>query len=62
LHQRDAHTLELTIDKSVTLNQVFEKLSAANIEISSLRNKSGRLEELFIQMVGKNNLAKMNQA
>lgn len=62
LHQRDPHTLEVSIDKSVSLNQVFEKLSAANIEISSLRNKSGRLEELFIQMVGKNNTKKANQA
>lgn len=58
LLQRDANTLEVTIDKSVSLNQVFEKLSAADIEISSLRNKSGRLEELFMQMVGKNNSIK----
>ncbi len=55
LRQRDPLTLELTVDKSVSLNQVFEKLSAANIEVDSLRNKSGRLEELFIQMVSKNN-------
>lgn len=54
LHQRDTHTLEISVDKSVSLNHVFEKLTIANLEISSLRNKSSRLEELFIQMVGKN--------
>ena len=55
LKQRDENTLEVTIDKSVSLNHVFVLLDKAGIKISSMRNKSSRLEELFLQMVAKNN-------
>ncbi len=49
----DKYTLEVTIDKSQTLNEVFHQLSAQNIQISSMRNKSNRLEELFMSIVDK---------
>lgn len=55
LQQRDENTLEVTVDKSTSLNQVFNQLGEANIHISSMRNKSSRLEELFLEMVAKNN-------
>jgi len=55
LQQRDENTLEVTIDKSVSLNNMFMLLDKADIKISSMRNKSSRLEELFLQMVAKNN-------
>ncbi len=53
-HLVDAHTLEATLDKQHSINALFEQLSAAGILVSSLRNKSNRLEELFVRMVEKN--------
>jgi ABC-2 type transport system ATP-binding protein len=53
LRQRDANTLEADLDKSRSLNFLFEKLSEHNIRVSSMRNKTSRLEELFINLVEK---------
>lgn len=50
----DSSTLEVAIDKDKSLNQLFECLSEKGIEITSMRNKANRLEELFIDMVEKN--------
>ena len=50
----DSYTLEIQYDKSHSINEVFEFLSQHQIEVSSLRNKTNRLEELFINLVGKN--------
>lgn len=50
----DATTLEVAIDKGLPINVIFSALSDAGIEVLSLRNKSNRLEELFINMVEKN--------
>jgi len=50
----DNHTLELSVQKNHTLNDVFSLLSAQGIAISSMRNKSNRLEELFVGLVEKN--------
>ena len=49
----DPHTLEVDVDKSQNLNQVFAQLSQADIEVLSMRNKSNRLEELFVGLVEK---------
>ena len=56
----DDHTLEIDLAKSQNLNQVFAQLSTANIEVLSMRNKSNRLEALFISLI-KNN-ASSNKA
>lgn len=48
----DDHTLEVDIKKCQTINQVFSQLSAQNIDVLSMRNKSNRLEELFVSLVG----------
>ncbi|CAI8157659.1 MAG: Daunorubicin/doxorubicin resistance ATP-binding protein DrrA [Cellvibrionales bacterium UBA7375] len=50
----DSSTLEVSIDKDQSLNQLFNHLSTEGIEIISMRNKANRLEELFIDMVEKN--------
>jgi ABC-2 type transport system ATP-binding protein len=50
----DSSTLEVSIDKDQSLNQLFNHLSNEGIEIISMRNKANRLEELFIDMVEKN--------
>jgi len=50
----DDHTLEVDIVKSQGLNSIFEQLSAQNNIVLSMRNKSNRLEELFISLLNKN--------
>jgi ABC-2 type transport system ATP-binding protein len=49
----DDHTLEADLNKSQNLNQVFELLTAENIEVLSMRNKSNRLEALFVNLIQK---------
>ncbi|KGJ90418.1 ABC transporter ATP-binding protein [Colwellia psychrerythraea] len=49
----DDHTLEVDLNKSQNLNQVFEQINAANIEVLSMRNKSNRLEALFVSLINK---------
>ncbi|HEX5056320.1 MAG TPA: ABC transporter ATP-binding protein [Gammaproteobacteria bacterium] len=53
----DSTTLEIDISKEKAINAVFESLTAQGIQVVSMRNKSNRLEELFIKMVsnGKKN-------
>ncbi|MBU2969305.1 ABC transporter ATP-binding protein [Pseudoalteromonas sp. C2R02] len=50
----DDHTLEVDIVKSQGLNSIFEQLSAQENTVLSMRNKSNRLEELFISLLNKN--------
>lgn len=50
----DAMTLEVTLDKAHTMNDLFQLLESQNIQVKSMRNKSNRLEELFVKMVEKN--------
>lgn len=47
----DDHSFEMNVDRRRDLNEVFEHLSAAGIRVRSLRNKSNRLEELFMDLV-----------
>lgn len=49
----DATTLEIDIKKGQNISQVFALLLEKNIEVLSLRNKSNRLEELFVSLVDK---------
>ncbi|MFZ3185413.1 MAG: ABC transporter ATP-binding protein, partial [Pseudomonas sp.] len=50
----DAQTLEVQVDKDQGITELFTQLAAAHIEVLSLRNKSNRLEELFVSLVEKN--------
>lgn len=50
----DHHTLEVQVDKSQGITELFRQLSALNIDVVSLRNKTNRLEELFVSLVEKN--------
>ncbi|HEY6484136.1 MAG TPA: ABC transporter ATP-binding protein [Steroidobacteraceae bacterium] len=47
----DDHTLEVEISKEQNLNELFARLSAAGIEVLSMRNKVNRLEEIFMRLV-----------
>ena len=48
----DAHTLEVEMPRSMNLNRVFDALDQAGICVRSMRNKSNRLEELFVRLTG----------
>lgn len=50
----DEATLEITFNKSQTLNEIFDLLSKAGIDVNSMRNKSNRLEELFLNLIAQN--------
>ncbi len=54
----DAQTLEVQVEKSLGITELFRQLAAQKVEVLSLRNKSNRLEELFVSLVEKN-LAKV---
>lgn len=47
----DHHTLEVQVEKSQGLNALFQQLAQQQVEVLSLRNKSNRLEELFVSLV-----------
>jgi ABC-2 type transport system ATP-binding protein len=47
----DETTLEVEVSKEQNLNEIFVALSAAGGEVVSMRNKSNRLEELFMRLV-----------
>ncbi len=57
----DHHTLEVQVEKSLGVTELFRQLAAQNIEVLSLRNKSNRLEELFVSLVEKNLAKKVVQ-
>lgn len=49
----DPLTLEVTMDKAHTVNELFQLLES-QVQVRSMRNKANRLEELFVKMVEKN--------
>ncbi|MFL6547904.1 MAG: ATP-binding cassette domain-containing protein [Povalibacter sp.] len=55
VHMPDDHTLEIEVSKEQNLNEIFSRLSANGIEVLSMRNKSNRLEELFMRLVEQGN-------
>ncbi len=48
-----ATTLEVDVEKTQSLNDVFIQLNAQGVSVTSMRNKSNRLEELFVSLVDK---------
>ena len=52
-HLQDLHTLEMTMPRGASLNGFFKELDEKKIEIVSMRNKSNRLEELFLSLTRK---------
>jgi ABC-2 type transport system ATP-binding protein len=53
LKLRDSKTLEASLPKQKSLNNLFSELERQNIHVLSMRNKSNRLEELFMRLVEK---------
>ncbi len=50
----DETTLEVTKSKEQSMNAIFDHLTSCNIVVESMRNKSNRLEELFMELMVKN--------
>ncbi len=50
----DESTLEVCIDREAQLNTLFMLLTEKGINVLSMRNKSNRLEQLFMHLVNKN--------
>jgi ABC-2 type transport system ATP-binding protein len=50
----DSTTLEVEIYKNQSLNDLFAILSSQQIEINGMRNKTNRLEELFVRLIAEN--------
>ena len=58
----DEQTIEVEISQSQRLNQVFSALSNANIDVIGMRNKTNRLEQLFMRLVENNrNIPELKQ-
>ena len=53
VHMPDDHSLEIEVSKEQSLNDIFSRLSAAGIDVLSMRNKTNRLEELFMRLVNQ---------
>lgn len=49
----DTH-IEVTLNQGQDINTVFVALSAVGIKVTSMRNKTNRLEELFVNLVTSN--------
>ncbi len=49
----DSKSLHVAVPKDKSLNPLFEQLSVKNIDVISLKNKSNRLEQLFMDLVNE---------
>ncbi len=50
VHWRSRHELEVEVPASRSLNEFFERLGSAGIQVASIRHKTNRLEELFVRL------------
>ena len=53
VQQSDDMQLEVTLQKGQELNDVFAQLTQSGVGVVSMRTKSNRLEELFINLTGQ---------
>ncbi|MBT5330272.1 MAG: ABC transporter ATP-binding protein [Porticoccaceae bacterium] len=50
----DTSSLEVVVEKGTPLNDLFRQLDAEGLHVRSMRNKSNRLEEMFVSMLDAN--------
>ena len=50
----DEYTLEVDVFEEAGINGLFSELAKGHVKVSSMRNKSNRLEQLFLSLVGSN--------
>ena len=56
IEQAEEKVLNVAVPKECGLNRLFQELSKNNIDVISLKNKSNRLEQLFMDLVNANQL------
>gem|GEM_PF-5666777 len=49
----EENEIELVVDEKITLNDLFSDLTEEKINIKSFRNKTNRLEALFMKIIKK---------
>lgn len=49
----DEHTIEVVVARDEGVNELFSALTGKGIQVLSMRNKTNRLEELFVSLTGK---------
>ncbi len=57
LRARDARTLDVEMPRTMDLNHLFDVLNQAGIVVRSMRNRSNRLEELFLRLTAREHVA-----
>jgi len=50
-HLIDANSFELQVSNKLSLNEIFQVLNQHDIKVHSMRNKTNRLEELFMDLI-----------
>lgn len=50
----DDTTMEVEVQRTQSMNELFALLTQQNIRATSMRNKTNRLEELFIRLINEN--------
>jgi len=50
----DEHSIEVTVSHGRNVNEVFVRLTEQNIPVTSMRNKTNRLEQLFLSRLTAN--------
>ncbi len=48
LRRIDSHSFEVTVSGDQSINEVFSRLDQQGVQVSSMRNKTNRLEQLFL--------------
>lgn len=51
----DSRSFDVRVNSGQHINEIFDGLNEQGIQVTSMRNKSNRLEELFVSLVAKNN-------
>ncbi len=51
--RQQAHSLEVSVEQGQSLNQLLSQLSDRGVEVVGMRNKTNRLEEHFLSLVGQ---------
>ena len=57
VHRLGPRQLEVEVRKEQSLSRLFQGLDRAGVEITSMKNKTNRLEELFIRLLEENDAA-----
>lgn len=53
LRKVESHCIEVDLEKGQSLNELFSVLSEQGVGVLSMRNKTNRLEELFVSLVNQ---------